>query len=566
MHKSLSRLGYILEKEKLDKSEIVSIKKDLTVKPLVIQAFADFHKDVEAYPIYLESPKRFFLPRFYGIEKYGEPKRNLLKSGKKISIQDNISLMDHQLKSFDKTLNHLNTLGGGVLSLPCGAGKTVLALKIIATLKLKTIVIVNKDFLMDQWIERIEQFLPDAKIGIIQQKKLEVEDKDIVIGMIHSISQKDYPKEAFEEFGLAIVDETHHASAKMFSKSLPKIACRYQLGLSATPNRRDGLSYVFYYYLGPLFHSESRTGKNRVIIKQVKIRSDAPNYDVVYKTIRGKQYKNSQAMIGQVTIFHQRNMMIISIIKELIKQGRKILVLSERRDHLEYFNDKLLPKASIRTPENKFATYGLYYGKAPGTNKKDHQKSLEATAKCDIVLGTCAMASEALDIPSLNTLIFATPMTDVEQASGRILRKFHKDLNPMIIDIIDLFGNFEKHGRGREKYFRSEDYIIQTLRMNLSSYPDKNVKDLEKLIEYINDTELPKVLHRPDPRILTQETFDDTAPQNQKTTKKIQIGKTKNTVQKIYSKSLDKVITIKPKPLEKSKHHPETNKGGVCLL
>ena len=212
-------------------------------------------------------------------------------------------------------------------------------------------------------------------------------------------------------------------------------------------------------------------------------------------------------MIGQITEFDQRNLMSLGVIKELINQGRKILVLSDRRDHLEYFNDKLIPQASIRTKENKFATYGLYYGKAPGTNKKDHRKMLEVTSKCDIVLGTCAMASEALDIPALNTLIFLTPMTDVEQASGRILRKYHNDVNPLIIDIIDLFGNFDKHGKAREKYFRDENYIIQTLNINLSDHAQKNVADLEKLNKYISDTKLPD-------RILVQEKI---APKKEET-------------------------------------------------
>ena len=72
---------------------------------------------------------------------------------------------------------------------------TVIALKIVAALGLKTLVLVNKEFLMDQWIERIEQFIPNARVGIIQQKKVQVEDKDIVVGMIHSISLKEYPKE-----------------------------------------------------------------------------------------------------------------------------------------------------------------------------------------------------------------------------------------------------------------------------------------------------------------------------------------------------------------------------------
>ena len=85
--------------------------------------------------------------------------------------------------------------------------KTVLSLKIIAELKKKTLVIVHKGFLLNQWVERIHQFLPDARIGKIQGQVIDIDDKDIVIGMLQSLSMKDYPNDMFDSFGLTIVDE-----------------------------------------------------------------------------------------------------------------------------------------------------------------------------------------------------------------------------------------------------------------------------------------------------------------------------------------------------------------------
>ena len=86
---------------------------------------------------------------------------------------------------------------------------------------------------MNQWKERIKQFLPDARIGIIQQKKKQVKDKDIVIGMVHSISMKDdYEKELFDSFGLCIYDEIHLMATKVFSKAFMKVCTRVNLGLS----------------------------------------------------------------------------------------------------------------------------------------------------------------------------------------------------------------------------------------------------------------------------------------------------------------------------------------------
>ena len=111
---------------------------------------------------------------------------------------------------------------GGIISVPCGWGKTIMALYILSQLKRKTLIIVHKEFLMRQWVERISEFLPDARIGRIQQKKVDIHQKDIVIGMLQSISMKDYEIEIFDDFGFCIVDECHHI-AQVFSRALPKI-------------------------------------------------------------------------------------------------------------------------------------------------------------------------------------------------------------------------------------------------------------------------------------------------------------------------------------------------------
>jgi len=490
-HSSLSKHGYIVNKDQLTPEEIKAIKKDLTVKPLVLPIFKDLGGGTKPYPIYQESPKRFFLPRFYGTEKFGPPILPEPKF-KKITVQDKINLMSHQEASFDKSIETLRTVGGGVLCLPCGFGKTIIALKIIATLGMKTMVLVNKEFLMDQWIERIHQFLPEATIGIVQQKKFEVADTDIVIGMIHTLSKKDFPEQAFDDFGLIVADECHHLSAEMFSKALLKVVTPYMLGLSATPERRDGLSWVFYQFLGPLYHTEKRTGKNAVVVKQIKINSNSTHYNLKFNQIRGKQFKNTKGMITELCDFKERDRMIMVVLEELINQNRKILLLSERREHLEKFMI-LLREANLRNKQNKFVTYGLYYGQGTGINKKNHKKMLQTTSDCDIVLGTCAMASEALDIPSLNTLVLVTPMTDVEQASGRILRKFHKDLNPLIVDIVDEFANFPKHAKQREKYFKSENYLVESHNIKLSSNAQNNAY-CEDLIAFLTDF---SILSRP---------------------------------------------------------------------
>ena len=121
---------------------------------------------------------------------------------------------------------------------------------------------------LNQWMELIlgdpekgiTGFLPNARVGRIQGKIIDIEDKDIVIGMIQSISMKDYPLNTFDSFGFTILDEAHRVPSKEFSKALSKINCKYMLGLSATPDRKDGLTKVLKWFIGDTIYS--RKGKS----------------------------------------------------------------------------------------------------------------------------------------------------------------------------------------------------------------------------------------------------------------------------------------------------------------
>jgi len=109
---------------------------------------------------------------------------------------------------------------------------------------------------MSQWMERIEQFLPGAKVGRIQGDHIDIEGKDIVLGMLQSLSSKTYEDSVWATFGLCIFDECHHLSAEVFSNIMIQIVCNYNLGLSGTMTRKDGLTKVFKHFIGPVIHKE----------------------------------------------------------------------------------------------------------------------------------------------------------------------------------------------------------------------------------------------------------------------------------------------------------------------
>ena len=148
--------GYTIYKECLEQDDLKLLKEELNVRAFVPTSPVQ----QPSFPVYRESPKKIYIPRYYGIQHYGPPESIKIPHGSDINIAFNGELRDYQNNIIDIYVRNtdINKGGGGLLEIPCGRGKTVIALKIIATLKKKTLVIVHKGFLLNQWIERIEQF------------------------------------------------------------------------------------------------------------------------------------------------------------------------------------------------------------------------------------------------------------------------------------------------------------------------------------------------------------------------------------------------------------------------
>ena len=218
--------GYTIYKENISVEEQQMLRKDLNVKPFVPKSSLI---KPQPFPVYRESKKKLYIPRFYGLEIYGEADEMLIEDGKKINLKFNGELRPKQKPVVEKYMKHIKNNHSGLLALHTGFGKTCLALNIISRIKQKTLIIVHKEFLLRQWIERIEQFLPDARVGRIQAKTIDTEDKDIVICMLQSLSMKDYPKDMFKEYGLSIYDECFPFKTKIQTdKGLINIGSLYE--------------------------------------------------------------------------------------------------------------------------------------------------------------------------------------------------------------------------------------------------------------------------------------------------------------------------------------------------
>ena len=186
------------------------------------------------------------IPYYYAIKKGFKLNESKNSIPHEIDIKFNGKLRDYQIIPYNDTLNTLKTEGGCLLSQRTGSGKTVCSIHLISELKVKTLIVVNKEFLLNQWIERIKQYTNLTEIGKIQGDKVNIEPP-IVIGMLQSMALKNYPYQIFEQFDFVIFDEVHNLAGDIFSNVLFYIGKkRYILGLSATPERLDGMEkYIF---------------------------------------------------------------------------------------------------------------------------------------------------------------------------------------------------------------------------------------------------------------------------------------------------------------------------------
>jgi superfamily II DNA or RNA helicase len=439
--------GYAILKSALEPGDLDQIRKDLTARPHVPNAPIQ----PPTFPIYRESATRIYVPRQYGLDEYGDPEDSRVPPGESIDLKFAGGLRDYQQQITDTYVSHVTDpatpyTGGGLLEIPCGRGKTVCALNIIARLKVKTLIIVHKGFLLNQWVERIQQFLPGARVGRIQGKTIDMEGKDVVIGMLQSLSMKSYSPETFASFGLTVVDECHHISSEVFSRSLCRIVTRYSLGLSATMNRKDGLTDVFKKFLGKIVYSETRETDDSVLVRFVRyIPPPDPAFLAEETDYRGN-LKHS-TMISKLCTYNDRSEFLLRILQSELAERPKqqIMVLAHNKSLIEYLF------AAIQ--HRNIATVGLYVG---GMKEAALKQSEDKT----VVIGTYAMASEGLDIKTLTTLLFATPKTDIVQSVGRILRMKHD--RPLVIDVVDAHECFKRQSYKRRAFYRKVRYRIST--------------------------------------------------------------------------------------------------------
>lgn len=498
LNRVLTAHGYAIKKSSLTPRTSQTLRKDLTVSPVTNPKFQR-QGGTPSFAVYTESPTRFYVPRCWGNDTFGAAEASAIGTGK--ALREELKFIgkpyDYQTAIVDQFIDQADA--NGLICVPCGRGKTFMAIWTAMRIGKKFLIVVDKEFLMNQWKGELEALVPGLRVGILQEEKCQIGEEtsvgkafpiadlkvkcrelgqkvtgtreqllerirsclpdfqdreittvsyDCTIAMIQTLVQRDFPQGTFQDFGFTIFDECHHLGAAHFSRALLKVQTKHMLGLSATPTRDDGLTKVFEWFLGkPVYWEKTREPDPQVVVRLEQFSTDNADYNEIPTDYKGDPVL--ARLLTKIVECPERNAHIAKLIKEIAEEPqRRILVLSERIGHLEAI-ETLLKSSGL--------TMSYYVG---GMKEEEREAGARVSR---ILLASYAMASEAMNIKHLNCVIMASPRKKVEQSTGRILRvqKDQRQIHPLIVDIVDSHGMYQGQWRKRAAYYKRCAYRIQ---------------------------------------------------------------------------------------------------------
>lgn len=377
--------------------------------------------------------------------------------------------------------------GGFLIQAGCGFGKSNVSIEFAFRLGRRTIILVHKEFLMRQWASYIAKQIPMARIGYVQQDRCDYEDCDFVIGMMQSLARDrdKYPKEVYRAFGLVVIDEVHRCPAASWAGIAPRFEAAWRLGVSATPRRKDGAEAVFFNHVGEILYA----ARTQTVVPKIRVIRTTTKLEAISRgdyTVAADELNASQ-ITSQLVLDAWRTNAIAEDVLQGVKAGRKIIVVSDRLEHLKDMASRLREIAANvlpTMPTIDFYTGEWFTGEVWETTTKRHSRGepklatrteaeLAEAEKAQVLFATRQMVAEAFNVPALDVLVIATPASDVEQEVGRIRRWCTPEKGkcerlcpwragickekpqPIVVDVVDDDEGLEKKFQRRRAFYRS---------------------------------------------------------------------------------------------------------------
>lgn len=329
------------------------------------------------------------------------------------------------------------TRDSGLLEAGTGAGKTVMALYLIAQRGQPALIMVHTKELLNQWISRIESFLgiPRAEVGIIGAGKSRIGDR-ITVATVQSLYKR--VDDVVPHIGQLVVDETHRAPSRMFTEAVSAFDARYRLGLTATPWRRDGLSKVIFWTMGDI---TGRIDKQALVQTGNLCQAQVQWVRTEFSPFADASEEYSKAL-SELTEDETRNRLICKTVSENNGHGIS-LVLSDRKAHCDTLRNILFNGHRVQTE--------VLTG---STSPKERERIITAlqAGECKYLIATGQLIGEGFDLPGISTVFLTTPV----KFSGRLIQYIGRALRPapgkdkaVIFDFVDGHGVFEASAKAR---------------------------------------------------------------------------------------------------------------------
>jgi superfamily II DNA or RNA helicase len=310
----------------------------------------------------------------------------------------------------------------GVFVSPPGSGKTVVGIELILQRRQRALVLVHTLDLLTQWQDRVRQFT-DIEPGIIQRDRFDV--RGITIGMVQALTRP-LDEEFTHQFGLVLLDESHHASAATFQQLVDQFPAKYRYGLTATPERQDGLAFIMTAVMGRILHEV----RPAALVSNGNIME--PTIRIVETTAYVPVVESYQELLAKLIKDRTRNRLIVSLIAREAKAGHFCLVLSERVRHARELH-------RVFTEQDPGITAFVITGQ---DTKETRQQAIDALNEgAGSVLFSTRLADEGLDIRRLDRLFLTCPVRaagKVRQQIGRIQRTFPGKGDAIVYDFVDM--------------------------------------------------------------------------------------------------------------------------------